>query len=44
MMKQRFLAAAPAADFWSFRLVDETMEIIQVRQDVLQPVTSVRDV
>ena len=43
-MKQKFLEAAPAADFWSFRLVDERMEIIQVRQDVLQPVTSVRDV
>ena len=43
-MKQKFLEAAPAADFWSFRLVDERMEIIQVRQDGLQPVTSVRDV
>ena len=43
-MKQKFQEAAPAADFWSFRLVDERMEIIQVRQDVLQPVTSVRDV
>ncbi|MFT4540891.1 MAG: putative Zn-dependent protease [Planctomycetota bacterium] len=39
-LTQRFRDAAPAADFWSFRSVDERSEHIQVRQDILQPVTS----
>jgi len=43
-MKQLFRDAAPKADFWSFRQVTERMEIIQVQRDVLQPVTTSRDV
>ncbi len=43
-MRERFRELAPAADFWSFRMVSERNEVIQVRQDVLQPVGSYRDV
>lgn len=35
-----FAALAPAADFWSLRLVRERSEHIEVRQDVLEPVHS----
>jgi predicted Zn-dependent protease len=41
--EQRFRDVAPATDFWSFRMVSSQMEFIHVRQDVLQPVTTVRD-
>ena len=33
----RFSASAPAADFWSLRLYQESCERLRVRQDVLQP-------
>ena len=36
-LAQRFLRVAPAADFWSLRLVDDTLEGVSVRQGVVQP-------
>jgi len=44
-MRKTFLECAPTtADTWSFRMVSERNELIQVRQDVLQPVVTSRDV
>lgn len=39
----RFSASAPAAEFWSLRLYQESCERLQVRQDVLQPPTLSQD-
>ncbi|HET9651439.1 MAG TPA: TldD/PmbA family protein [Usitatibacter sp.] len=36
-LKTRFLSAAPAVQFCSFRFVEETSEFLQVRQDVAEP-------
>ena len=36
-LAQRFLRIAPAAEFWSLRLVEDHLEGLSVRQDVLQP-------
>jgi predicted Zn-dependent protease len=43
-MQERFREVAPSADFWSFRMVSERNEMITVRQDILQPVSTSRDV
>ncbi len=37
VVAERFKRAAPAADFWSLRLVDERYEGLSVRQQVVQP-------
>jgi len=42
-IEQHFKEVAPAADFCSLRLVSERRESVQVRQGVLQPVTTGRD-
>ncbi len=43
-MRESFRECAPAAaDSWSFRMVSERNEVIQVRQDILQPVVTSRD-
>ena len=38
-----FSSQAPAGDFWSLRLYDESTERLRVRQDVLQPPTLRQD-
>jgi predicted Zn-dependent protease len=42
-IKSLFHSVAPAVDFCSLRLVDETSERMMVRQDVLQPLSTSRD-
>ncbi len=42
-VEQHFKEVAPAADFCSLRLVSELRESVQVRQGVLQPVSTGRD-
>jgi predicted Zn-dependent protease len=37
-IEERFRAVAPASGYWSLRVVQERREVVQVRQDVLQPV------
>lgn len=37
-LRERFLQAAPAVDFCSFRLVEERTEILSVRNDLVEPV------
>jgi predicted Zn-dependent protease len=39
----RFKALAPAVDYCSIRIVEEDAEMISVRQDVAEPVQTVRD-
>lgn len=39
---RRFESLAPAADFWSIRLVDHRRECLSVRQDVEQPAVNER--
>ncbi len=41
---ERFRNVAPRAEFWSLRMVSSRQEYIQVRQNVLQPVTTARDI
>ena len=43
-IKETFRRVAPAADFVSLRCVDESAEVLAVRQDVVQPVATGRDV
>jgi predicted Zn-dependent protease len=40
----RFRSVAPAADFWSLRIVDERYEGVAVRRDELEPVVETRSV
>ena len=42
-LRTLFQSLAPAVDFCSLRVIDESSEQITVRQDVLQPLTSCRD-
>jgi predicted Zn-dependent protease len=42
VLARRFAENAPAADFWSIRLVDERVETVTVRRDDLEPVESRR--
>ncbi len=42
-LEQRFREVLPQAGFCSLRVVDELGEIIRVRQNVLQPIQTVRD-
>jgi predicted Zn-dependent protease len=43
-IEERFRRVAPKADFVSLRVVDERSEMLTVRQDILQPVTTASDV
>jgi len=43
-VESRFQDVAPDADFWSLRIVSDRTEVVHVRQDVLQPVATGRDV
>ena len=36
-LAERFSAEAPACDYWSLRLVDETSDHLEVRQGVVEP-------
>jgi hypothetical protein len=42
-VRGRFKALAPAVDFCSLRLVEESSEYLSVRQDVLQPLSTSTD-
>jgi len=42
-IEDRFRAVAPQAEFWSLRVANERREVVQVRQDILQPVGTGRD-
>ncbi|MEN8148920.1 MAG: TldD/PmbA family protein, partial [Planctomycetota bacterium] len=42
-IEERFRAVAPKTGFWSLRVASERREMVQVRQNILQPVGTGRD-